>query len=384
MSQLQVGDFPTYQVDPVRGFLPSQDPLRRLPPDFETWEGLATQLSDLLLAGRLRTVIDNLRPLDVKLLKDERQLRRAMLLLSVLGNSYVWEGDPPASMIPAGLAVPWYTIAEKLGRPPIIAHASMVLDNWRRLDDNGALDLENLASLQLILGGLDESWFYLVTVAIEAAGAPALPAMVKAQQASDSGRISQVVEELHTLQAILGKITAILARMPEKCDPYVFFHRIRRYVTGWDAPGVIYEGVSDKPLMLAGGSAAQSALLQSLDAGLGVRHEAAESSDFLRQMRDYIPPSHRRFIEALETGSSIRQYVLNHRQEYPQIGECYNDCIQALDRFRQLHMEIAVRYISHQAPDTRQAKGTGGTEFVSFLSTSRKETRQRLLDDKNN
>jgi hypothetical protein len=45
-------------------------------------------------------------------------------------------------------------------------------------------------------------------------------------------------------------------------------------------------------------------------------------------------------------------------------------------------MEIAVRYISHQARDSGGVnKGTGGTDFVEFLSESRKETRAKLLDE---
>ncbi len=39
-----------------------------------------------------------------------------------------------------------------------------------------------------------------------------------------------------------------LRRMPEFCDPYVYFHRVRPYIHGWkDNPavpdGVVHEGV---------------------------------------------------------------------------------------------------------------------------------------------
>ena len=51
-----------------------------------------------------------------------------------------------------------------------------------------------------------------------------------------------------------------------------------------------------------------------------------------------------------------------------------------MDNFRKKHIEITVRYILHQAPKDEEAKGTGGTSLVPFLSTARKETQEQLLD----
>lgn len=379
MNENLITNLTDYDIDPRRGFLPAQDPLERLPEAFDRWEQIAADLPALLMTGRLRFTLEQLPPLDATQLKNEQQVQRAMLLLSVFGNSYVWGSATPATVIPRGVAIPWAQVAEQLGRPMIVAHASMVLNNWRRLDKSQPVALDNLDTLQLFLGGLDEKWFFLTTVAIEAEGAPALPALVEAQRAAAAGQPDRVAGCLETINTTLNNIFEILRRVPEKCDPYIFYHRIRPFLAGWEAPGIIYQGVSESPQILAGGSAAQSSLIQALDAGLGIAHIDDKTRPFLMEMRHYMPPSHRRFIEALEAGPSIRQFVAKHQGDHPGLVTLYNEAIERMSRFRTKHIEISVRYILRQAPKNEEAKGTGGTDFVPFLHTARQETQNRKI-----
>lgn len=87
-----------------------------------------------------------------------------------------------------------------------------------------------------------------------------------------------------------------LGQLHTSCDPATFYHVHRPLLSGWkDNPllpgGLTYLGVSPEPLELSGGSAAQSAALQLLDAGLGVEHQGAEG-EFLATMREsYMPPN---------------------------------------------------------------------------------------------
>jgi len=379
-TPLNLEQFPSYRVDPVRGFLPAQDPLDHLPPAYEEWDRLGEDVSALLMTGQMRRRLEKLMPLSVENLRDDRERERAMLLLSVFANAYVWADAKPATRIPRGVAMPLCSLAQRLGLPPITTYPSLVLHNWRRLDADGRIDLQNLACLQLFLGGIDEQWFYLVSVAIESKGAVALPALVQAQQATLKGDLEALHSNLHTVVQALEAMIGTLMRMPENCDPYVFYHRVRPVLTGWEAPGVVYEGVSDRPKKFYGGSAAQSPLVQALDAALGVKHVDQETSSYLLEMRRYMLPKHRQFIEALEHGPSIRRYVLHRGPSQPELAEVYNRCIHLLQDFRSKHFEIAVRYISHQAPPGTQAKGTGGTNFSAFLGKSLKETREHLID----
>jgi indoleamine 2,3-dioxygenase len=377
--QLNLAD---YQIDPVRGFLPSENPLRHLPPEFDAWERIAPQISALIMTRKVRSFLQNLPVLDADLLTDHRQLERAMLLLTTFAGAYVWGDEFPAKILPRSVAIPLCAVAEKLSRPPIVAHASLVLNNWRLLDPTGEIDPDNLDTLQDFLGGMDEKWFYLATVGVEIAGAPILLLLVELQTAVAAQDHLQVTALLSDMKPILDNAYVALERIQEKCAPYVFYHRVRPYLAGWETPGVIYEGVSDEPRMYSGGSAAQSSLIQAIDAGLGVEHAHPASAPFLLEMRKYMPPAHREFVETLETVSEVRQFVQANQNEYPLLRDHYNACVQVVDAFRKKHMEIAVRYISHQARDSGGVnKGTGGTDFVEFLSESRKETRAKLLDE---
>ncbi|GJD21497.1 hypothetical protein RIVM261_064530 [Rivularia sp. IAM M-261] len=376
MYKQLIDDLTYYQVDAVRGFLPKEDPLEKLPSTFEVWERIASNMSALLMTNRLRATLEEVSLLDTCRLEDERQIRRAFLLLSVFGNAYVWSGKEPATTIPQTIAIPWCKLAEKLDRPPIVAHASMVLDNWRRLDKSKPIELNNISTLQLFLGGLDEQWFYLTNVAIEAKGAPALVSLVEAQKFLVADNVNGVTKHLRVVVQAIADIYEILVRIPEKCDPYIFYHRVRPFIAGWHSEGVIYEGVSEVPRKFVGGSAAQSSLIQSLDAALGIKHQKDKQS-FLYKMRDYMPPAHRKFIEALEAAPSIRDFVLTYKHNYPFLCNIYNDCIQALENFRQKHMQLAVCFIARQAP--HNARGTGGTDFARFLQEAKQETKAHLI-----
>jgi indoleamine 2,3-dioxygenase len=112
-------------------------------------------LAKLLGAGRIRSQVERLPLLQVAGLRSDDEQRRAMIILSFVGHAYVWEEADPVQRIPACLAVPWYQVSKRLGRPPVLSYASYALDNWRRLDPEGAIELGNIVLLQNFLGGID-------------------------------------------------------------------------------------------------------------------------------------------------------------------------------------------------------------------------------------
>lgn len=59
-----------------------------------------------------------------------------------------------------------------------IGHPSIVLYNWRRLDAEADICMENLSTLNNFFDGRDESWFYLITVEVEAKGAASVVPMM--------------------------------------------------------------------------------------------------------------------------------------------------------------------------------------------------------------
>src|SRR5205823_13196520 len=136
------------------------------------------------------------------------ELRPAMLVLSFLGHGYVWANwrEKVNVELPPGVAVPWHRVAEKLGRPPVLSYASYALDNWRRVDPSGPIELGNVALLQNFLGGLDEEWFVAIHVDIEAKAGPLLATTVAAHQAVARN-------ESEALERHLGDVAAALEKM---------------------------------------------------------------------------------------------------------------------------------------------------------------------------
>jgi indoleamine 2,3-dioxygenase len=176
-----------------------------------------------------------------------------------------------------------------------------------------------------------------------------------------------------------------LKRLPEWCDPYIYYQRVRPYLHGWknhpDLPhGVFYEGVEaygGEPQQFRGETGAQSAIIPSLDAMLGIRHKEDILRLYLMEMRTYMPPADRMFIESIEARASVRPFV--QRCGRGAVRELYNACVEGVERFRTLHLEYAGRYIFRQAQTDDKnphAVGTGGTPFMPYLTKHRDETSQ--------
>ena len=123
-------------------------------------------------------------------------------------------------------------------------------------------------------------------VAIEARAGEALAALPAAQAAVAAGDADAVRAALRLITDTLRAMSALLARMRERCDPYVYYARVRQPMAGWrDNPalpeGLVYEGVvgegvggGECRLQLYGETGAQSSVVPAFDAALGVTHEA--------------------------------------------------------------------------------------------------------------
>jgi indoleamine 2,3-dioxygenase len=236
------------RLDSERGFLPLQDPLTRLPQPYDEWENVALGLPKLFASDHLRRIIEDLPPFPIETIGDDRERERAMILLSYLGHAYVWGGDKPAQILPKRLAVPWHSVAGNLGRTPVLSYSSYALHNFFRFDPNRDVECGNLGLIQNFLGGIDEEWFILIHVEIERRAAPGIAALQACLDTADAGDADYLEARLAEVAASLAAMYATLKRMPDRCDPYIYFHRVRPYIHGWknhpDLPiGVIYEGV---------------------------------------------------------------------------------------------------------------------------------------------
>lgn len=376
-------------ISPDRGFLPAQDPLKQLPKPFDVWENIAQQLPKLLVSDHLHRTIADLPPFPTDEIHDHRELERAMVLLSYLGHAYVWGGPQPATVLPESLAVPWHNVAEKLGRPPVLSYSSYALHNYFRFDPTREIECGNIGLIQNFLGGIDEEWFILIHVDIERKAALAMAVLHACLDAAEAEDAEALEACLAQVESSLRSMQTTMLRIPEHCDPYIYYHRVRPYIHGWknhpDLPdGLIYEGVAayaGQPQQFRGETGAQSSIVPALDATLGVAHQEDALSLYLQEMRTYMPPQHRAFIESLERRSPVRAFV--QRCAKPSLTSAYNACTEGVEKFRSLHLEYAARYIFHQAQtDSKNphAVGTGGTPFMQYLKKHRDETGQSRLE----
>lgn len=395
-TRLSLTDF---DISPERGFLPLTDPLNHLP-DEPILSHIGAELPKFLTARQFRRFIQD-RTDVMGPVGDEwglEKLRCAMRTLSFAGHAYVWE-DPnyPAGSLPPSLARPWYEVARQLGRPPVLSYSSYALHNWRRLDQKKPVELGNIVLQQNFLGGLDEEWFVLVHVEIEAEAGPALMGLVQAHNAVQENREEDVLQSLQILATAQEAMRETLLRMPERCDPYIYYSRVRPYIHGWKnssalPEGLVYEEVAayqGKPQVLRGETGAQSSIVPALDAGLGIRHADDPLTQYLDEMRDYMPPRHRDFLTALEQRVDGQErpilygYVHDRKSKNPELWKAFCACVDLLAQFREIHVGYAERYIfrqhqSHASNPT--AVGTGGTPFMAYLSKHLEETKQFIQD----
>lgn len=374
----------------MNSFLPKKDPLIKYissANSLKRLENISNQLPKLLLTGKTQSLIDNLKPNDLsinKILKsnDIRELKLAMNHLSFISHSYIWGAESPQKVLPEVVAKPWVVVANKLGRPPILSYGSYCLDNWFRLNTKKNISLENVGLITNFLGGVDEDWFVTIHVCIENAAIKAINAADKLSKLNQDDSVQIFSYHLKNIILSLKEVNAIFRRMPEKCDPYIYYHRVRPYIFGWknnpDLPkGIIYEGHYDnKPQMFRGETGAQSSIIPTFDALFAVNHERDELKDYLDEMRLYMPKKHRSFIEYIESNTEF-----DGEESSSKIVSIRDKCLDQMTIFRSQHLQYASDYIHKQNVKSTLfgsggsvIRGTGGTPFMKYLRKHRDET----------
>jgi indoleamine 2,3-dioxygenase len=317
--------------------------------------------------------------------------------------------------LPPSISVAFLATAEHLEVHPVATYAALNLWNWTPNKANADFSYPNdLDSLHTQTGSIDESWFFIISNAMEARAGPLIKMMVEAMEAVEHDDVATIVLSLVGLRQSILDIGQLLERMDERCRPQYFYHEIRPFLAGsmnMEAAGlpngVFYDEGDGKGFWrkYRGGSNGQSSLLQFFDAVLGVEH--TKCGNFHQEMRDYMPGPHARFLDDIEAVANIRQYVELH-QENIELRDAYNAAVATLSGFRDKHIQLVTRYIilpsrmprlpiegdihgdrvnlasastkmAAGAPLTQELVGTGGTKLIPFLRTSRDETRDAAV-----
>ena len=379
------------------GFLPDTEPLYHIDcsnADVAKLKDLSLAIPKLLLTNKIRSQIDKLPSSffshDLSIYKEE-ELRSLNVQFSFLAHAYVWGDLNPSKILPACLAKPWVKISEMLGRPAVLSYASYCLDNWHKIDSDEPVSLDNVALNYNFLGGIDEDWFVTIHVCIEDKAKLAITSALNVALAFEENKVNKdlVLKELNNVKESMMEVNHIFRKMPEKCDPYIYYHRVRPYIFGWknnpDLPeGLIYEDCFDnQPQLFRGETGAQSSIVPTLDALFNVVHERDELREYLDEMRLYMPPGHRELIEYVEKHSKLKEFI-NENEDLKQI---YDECLQEVSIFRTQHLQYAADYIHSQNTKSTlfgsggsKVRGTGGTPFMKYLKKHRDETDKSKID----
>lgn len=386
-------DLAGFGVTAELGFLP-KDPLQRLSLQFTPLEKALEKLPELLAKHEWGTAAEAIPMIDSSKLRHD-EWRRAHSLLAYAASGYVLENvghkQGARTRIPANIAVPLAYVSDLLGRPPILNYDGYCLSNWRRIKNGGPIALGNIDIMTHFVDGAhrrDEAWFILVHVEIEACAGGAIAAAVRALKATADNDPRACEAELFKIHHALKNMNAVMARMPEQCDPQIYLPHVRPWIWGWmnnpNTPeGVVYEGVdryAGMPQKFRGETGAQSSIMPFLDDVFEVFHMPSNLSDHLTELRAYMPRGHRRLIDAVEDQPSLRQFVSLHRSMY----EIYNECLIEMWKFRTRHYQYAHVYIFNHETSTSSkggphAVGTGGTSFRESLRKHLQETLEALL-----
>jgi indoleamine 2,3-dioxygenase len=131
--------------------------------------------------------------------------------------------------------------------------------------------------------------------------------------------------------------------------------------------GVIYEGVSDKPLQFRGQTGAQDNIIPTADIFTGViyYYPSNDLTKYLLDLRLYRPKCIQNFLEDIKNEMGNNRLFNELKESNNEEGLCM--LIQILDEiyyFRNGHWQFVQKYIM---ANTKYAKATGGTPIISWI-----------------
>ena len=322
-------------------------------------------------------------------------------------------------ILPPQLAKPFKAVAAHLEVPPVLTYAGANLWNFTTTSTDFT-DIDHLRTLVTFTGTESESWFLLISVAMEAKAAGIIQTMIKALEAVKRRDYEVISKALEDLRVCIDEIGVLLDRMYEKCDPMIFYYRIRPFLAGTKnmeaaglPRGLFFDEGKGKGewTQWRGGSNGQSSLIQFFDVVLGIEHTShgsAGQKSFHSEVREYMPGPHHRFLDHVARMGSIRELAMaigetTMSKEQVDLRTAYTATTDALTQFRNKHIQIVAKYIilPSKQPWTGGSKknlasscsesnskgsgegekkqeqgltGTGGTPLVPFLKRSRDET----------
>jgi sulfite reductase (NADPH) flavoprotein alpha-component len=304
------------------GFMPINLPLQALPSSHRIWDDIASELPELCRKLNLRQRLNAmpLLPADANSLSDV-MLLRASSIISAFAHTYYYIDTEPPSALPPSILKPWQEIAQRLHRKEAhMSYIDMSTYNWRLIDPNGPMEVENLRLLIPYWGNEEERIFLGSTIEIQAQSTPLVGAIVRAQEAVTNDNPQELEKELLVMLDCLNHLTFV-------CLPKVIPNsRSRLFVD----PVVWAKTIAPLSVPIRQGAAgpvgAATASLQALDAFLERGSYASDVGQESIHVREWFPPHWADFFLAVKA-ISVSNYI--RQNNIPRLNRIFQDVLYA-------------------------------------------------------
>ncbi|KAJ1930550.1 hypothetical protein IWQ60_000160 [Tieghemiomyces parasiticus] len=387
-----VDPYSAFQVNGHRGFLPSEDPLVRLPPRFAVLEDLLVRMPlrqddgapGLLAHGELGPAVHRELPnYDVTNEEDPHVLMALFRDYTFLASAYLLEpchhqfvrtGDYGLgrTLLPRVIAQPLETVAAKIGAKPFMEYAqSYALYNYRLKDPDAGITYPNLALVRKFSGCPAEHGFILVHVAIVSHSARLVEQALAALRAVGQRDRTAFNRALTIYRDTLGAINEVMSSMwtRSKSEDYVSF---RTFIMGTKnqpmfPDGIHFEGApaETNPRRYRGESGANDSIIPTSDNLFQLTARMPENplTQTLRDFRSYRPRNHHAFVSHVEqeaTRAQVREFAMQD----PVSTALYVENVDWIRAFRHQHWQMTKEYIIRH---TTHPVATGGSPIVTWL-----------------
>lgn len=383
---------PQFVVGKENGFLPREDPMTVLPPEYAPLESLLQRMPIKTASGGVgllrtgdfgRCLMEELPDYteQVSKIEDSKLLAALFRDYTFATSAYLLEPCDieyrksqtyglGRQVLPRKLAVPLSIIAKKIGARPFMEYAlSYALYNYARVDPSKPLDYPNLRLIRTFDGSDAEHGFILVHVAMVRYSGD----LVRyAQQVLDGCKSKNRKEFDAALNGLLNTSIAINQTMESMWtrSSSAGYNEFRSFIMGTkNQPmfpnGVVYEGVSEEGTQYRGESGANDSMIPTLDNLLQVTENMPPNplTAILNDFRAYRPGNHNdwlRYVDQTAKECGVMKYAMENADS----SVFYLANLDMVREFRMRHWNFTKEYIIKYS---KHAVGTGGSPISTWL-----------------
>ncbi len=381
-----------FEVNHINGFLPKKSPLSKLPERYNELQKLIEEMpikkADgegglLSRNGAIEKYVMTLTNFK-DAVKDEEDVFVNQALFraySFITSAYLLapahfnylktkKYGKAHGVLPAQIAEPFALVSKKLDVYPFLDyHYAYSLGNYVKIDNSKGYDWENLEMAAKFSGMDDERGFIMLHVDINQHSPELIGSIFDYLKSNDSRGVNKSLNKCLSSMRKINERRQIMwqaSRWKHYNDFRVFIMGIK----GNDeifGDGVVYEGVSEKPVQYRGQTGAQDNIIPTADIFTGVidYYPSNDLTKYLLDLRSYRPKCIQNFLSDIKEEMGNTRLFNNLKESNNEKGLCL--LIQILDEiyyFRNGHWQFVQKYIM---ANTKYAKATGGTPIISWI-----------------